>query len=290
MAPSWATGAARAEEIKISGVKNTLGCRINLGQHGKTGILVEIWKHAGSPGFGRAEVKVTIRRGVTASALLAAAGLLASSSAWAKKFTLDTAPVTQGRVFVDQRFVGIAPVTVDLKVQNGSVMKAWAEKDGAIGWVTEFTKDQKQTVLLRLEEDEAVKQTVMSDIANKWLTLDPTATGGPGKTIDEGEAWKKIVSIVTDNFREIEQLDRSSFYLRSSWRIRRYPYSVMRNRLIIKRGVTPQLTVKVELESQIYRFTDSRRASENLRDELFTETPRIFPEDRDTIRILRDQF
>jgi len=233
---------------------------------------------------------VTIRHSVTALAVLAAASFPASSLALAKKFTLDTAPVTEGRVFVNDQFVGIAPVTVDLKVSKGNLMKAWAEKDGALGWVTEFSKDQNQTVLLRLEEDEAAKQTVMSDIANKWLTLDPTATGGPGKTIDEGEAWKKIVSIVTDNFREIEQLDRSSFYLRSAWRIRRYPYSVIRNRLIIKRGVTSQLTVKVELESQIYRFKDSSQANERIRDEAFTETPRIFPEDRDTIQILRDQF
>lgn len=234
---------------------------------------------------------MTIGHGVTTSAVLAAAILLAGPHAWGRKFTLDTAPVTQGRVFVNDQFVGIAPVTVDLKVPGNGTMKAWAEKDGAIGhWVTEFSKDQKQAVMLRLEEDEAVKQTVTSDIANRWLTLDPTATGGPGKTIDEGEAWKKVVSIVTDNFRELEQLDRSSFYLRSSWRYRRYAYSVIRNRLIIKRGVTSQLTIKIELESQIYRFTENTHATEAVRDELFTETPRIFPEDRDTIQILRDQF
>lgn len=234
---------------------------------------------------------MTIRHGFTASVVLVAASLLASPQAWAKKFTLDTSPVTQGRVFIDDRFVGVAPVTVDLKVSKGILMKARAEKDGAIGgWITEFTKDQAQVVLIRLEEDELVKQTVLSDIANKWLTIDPTATGGPGKVIDEGEAWKKIVSIVTDNYREVEQLDRGSFYLRTAWRTRRYPYSVIRNRLIIKRGVTSQLTFKIELESQTFRFTESRRASEGIRDEFFIETARIFPEDRDTIQILRDQF
>jgi hypothetical protein len=234
---------------------------------------------------------VANRRGVTAWAMLAAGCWLSSPQAWAKKVTLDTAPVTQGRIFVDDRFVGVAPVTVDLKMSKGIAMKARAEKDGAVGgWITEFTKDQNQVVVIRLEEDEMIKQTVISDIANKWLTIDPTATGGPGKVVDEGEAWKKIVSIVTDNYREIEQLDRSSFYLRTAWRTRRYAYSVIRNRLIIKRGVTSQLTFKIELESQTFRFTESRRASEAIRDEYFTETARIFPEDRDTIQILRDQF
>jgi hypothetical protein len=198
--------------------------------------------------------------------------------------------VRQGRVFVNEQFVGIAPVTVDLKVEKYGVMKARAEKDGCVAWITQFSKDQKQTVMLRLEEDEAVRQTVVSDIANKWLTLDPAATGGPGKIIDEGEAWKKIVSIVTDNFTEIEQLDRSSFYLRSAWRTQRYPYSAIRNRLIVKRGVTTNLTVKVELESQICRFSETRRASDGIRDEWFTQTERIYPRDKDTIQILRDQF
>jgi len=233
---------------------------------------------------------VTIRLRSVASALVAVCGFLAGSQALANKFTLDTTPVKQGRIYINEQFAGIAPLTVDLKVSKNTVMKARAEKDGCLGWTTQFTKDQRQIIMIRLEYDEAIRQTIESDIANRWLTLDPAATGGPAKTIDEGEAWKKIVSIVTDNFSEIEQLDRASFYLRSAWRTRRYPYSIVRNRLIVKRGVTTQLTVKVELESQIYRFSDSRLTSEGVRDELFTPTNRIFPQDRDTIQILRDQF
>jgi hypothetical protein len=223
---------------------------------------------------------------VTAFGLVAAGG-----PAWATKFTLDTAPVKQGRVFVDDKFLGIAPVTVDLKVPHKSILKARAEKEGALGlWITEFTKDQRQAVMIRLEEDEAVKQTVASDIANKWLTIDPSSTGGTNKVIDEGEAWKKIVSIVTDNFSDIEQLDRASFYLRSAWRVRRYGYSVVRNRLVVKRGVTPNLTIRVEIESQIYRSSEPLVASMAIRDELFSENPRVYPSDQDTVRILRDQF
>ena len=224
--------------------------------------------------------------GVMAFGLVAAGG-----PAWAKKFTLDTAPVKQGRIFVDEKFLGIAPVTVDLKVSRRSVMKARAEKGGALGlWSTEFTKDQRQIVMIRLEEDEASKQTVASDIANKWLTIDPSTTGGAQKVTDEGEAWKKIVSIVTDNFADIEQLDRASFYLRSAWRVRRYSYAVVRNRLIIKRGVTPNLTIRVEIESQIYRSAEPLMAALTIRDEMFTENPRVYASDQDTVRILRDQF
>ena len=221
--------------------------------------------------------------------LLAAIGVIAVPAS-AKKFTFDTAPVKQGRIFVNDQFVGVAPVTVELKA-TGTFMKARAEKEGALGlWPASFSKDQKETVMVRLEDDDAIKQTIASDIANKWLTIDPSATGGANKVIDEGEAWKKIVSIVTDNFSDIEQLDRASFYLRTAWRVRRYSYSVIRNRLIIKRGVTPNLTLRIEIESQIYRSGEPIAASISLRDELFTENPRVFPADQETFRNLRDQF
>lgn len=225
------------------------------------------------------------------SAILIAGALFGGPCAWAKKFTFDTAPVKQGRVSVNGQFMGIAPVTVDLKVAKNVVMNASAEKEGALGnWAATFNKDQNQTVMIRLEEDEAARQTIESDIANKWLTIDPSSTGGPGKTTDEGEMWKKVVSIVTDNFSDVEQLDRSSFYLRTAWRVRRYPYAAIRNRLIVKRGVTPHLTVRVEIESQVYRFADTQLASQPVRDDLFTALSRLFPADRDTIQILRDQF
>jgi hypothetical protein len=232
------------------------------------------------------------RRGWLPFSTLLIAGLFFGSPwAWAKKFTIDTAPVKQGRVFVNGQFMGVAPVTVDLKVGKNEIMKASAEKEGALGnWEATFSKDENQTVMIRLEEDQASSQTIESDIANKWLTIDPSSTGGPGKTTDEGEMWKKVVSIVTDNFSDVEQLDRSSFYLRTAWRVRRYPYTVIRNRLIVKRGVTPHLTVRVEIESQVYRFTDPQMASQPVRDELFTALNRLFPADRDTIQILRDQF
>jgi len=217
--------------------------------------------------------------------------MMGASPAWAKKFTFDTAPVKQGRIFIEEKFVGVAPVTLDVKVSGRNVVRVRAEKDGSLAlWPAEFTKDQRQVVLIRLEEDEATKQTVASDIANKWLTIDPSATGGANKVIDEGEAWKKIVSIVTDNFSDIEQLDRASFYLRSAWRVRRYPYSIVRNRLIIKRGVTPNLTIRVAIESEIYRSAEPIATSGVVRNEQFTQIPRVYSADQDTVRILRDQF
>jgi len=78
---------------------------------------------------------------------------------------LDTAPVKQGRIFCDDKFLGVAPVTVDLKSPR-SIMKARAEKEALWSVATEFTKDQTPN---RDDRWKKMRHTnVASDIANKW--------------------------------------------------------------------------------------------------------------------------
>ncbi len=206
----------------------------------------------------------------------------------AKRFVIDTTPVAGGRVFVDGRFVGVAPVTVELKLKKEQVATATAEKDGALGlWPREIAKDEKGTIFVRLEENLALTETLESDVANTWLTITPKLTRERDDSVDEDAVWQRIVSVVTDNFADLEQLDRSSFYLRTAWRVRRFPHSIMRNRLVVKRGVTDQLSVRVQLESfeMVSAATDAR-----IDDELFTESSRIFRDDKETIDYLRDQL
>ena len=206
--------------------------------------------------------------------------------AQAKKYTIDTSPVKGGRVSVNGNFVGIAPVTVDLKLKKTQTAVATAEKDGAISlWSSQFSRDQKGTVMVRLEEDKAYKETFVSDVANTWLTLVPSLTRTQDGDIDEQKVWQKIVSIVTDEFSDLEQMDRSSFYLRTTWRMRRFPYTIVRHRLVVKRGVTEELSVRIQLESQIYRGTGTNPSSD-----LFTPVARIFQRDKETIDFLRDQL
>ncbi len=213
--------------------------------------------------------------------------LVASAhSAEAKKYTIDTSPVKGGRVSVNGTFVGIAPVTVELKLKKTQTAVATAEKDGAISlWSSQFSREQKGTVQVRLEEDKAYKETFISDVANTWLTLTPSLTRTADGEIDEGKVWQKIVSIVTDEFSDLEQMDRSSFYLRTTWRLRRFPYTVLRHRLVVKRGVNEELSVRIQLESQIYRGTGANPSSD-----LFIPVARIFQRDKETIDFLRDQL
>lgn len=206
----------------------------------------------------------------------------------AKKFSIDTTPVKNGRVFVDGRFVGVAPVTVELKLKKHEVATVTAEKVGALGlWQREFSKDEKGTIYVRLEENVALAETEESDVANTWLTITPKRTRGRDSSVDEDAVWQRIVSVVTDNFADLEQLDRSSFYLRTAWRVRRFPHSVMRNRLVVKRGVTDQLSIRVQLES--FEMV-SAESDFKMDDDLFAPTARIFSDDKETIDYLRDQL
>ncbi len=213
---------------------------------------------------------------------------VSASAGAAKRFAIDTSPVKNGRVFVDGTFVGVAPVTVELKLQKNEAAKVTAEKAGALGlWERAITKDEKGTVYVRLEENEALAQTIESDVANTWLTITPKVTRAVDDTVNEDAVWQRIVSVVTDNYTDLEQLDRSSFYLRTAWRVRRFPHSVLRNRLVVKRGVTDQLSVKVQLES--FEMV-SPEINAQLDDELFARTSRILKDDKETIDYLRDQL
>ena len=57
-----------------------------------------------------------------------AVGLFPAQPAVAKKYTVVTEPVVEGRVFLNGEFVGVAPVEVNLKLKKNQVAVLTAEK------------------------------------------------------------------------------------------------------------------------------------------------------------------
>ena len=139
--------------------------------------------------------------------------------------------------------------------------------------------------MVRLEPDRAWEETEVSEVANTWLTVSPARTRSPDGSLDEDRVWQKVVSIVSDNFSDLEQVDRESFYLRTAWRVRKFPYTTLRHRLVVKRGVTGELSVKVRLESQIYQGPLSDPSLDQ-----FADHGRVFQSDKETIDYLNDQL
>ena len=218
------------------------------------------------------------------------AALLVPSAAQAKKFLIDTTPVSGGRVSVNGQFKGIAPIKVEVKLAKGQQAVATAQKDGAVSaWGgTSFDNNQKGTVMVRLEVDDSLDKTINSDVANTWLSITPKHTMNAEDLADEDKIWQKLISVVSDNFSDLEQMDRDSYYLRTAWRLREFNYVVIRNRLVVKLGVGSEFTVKVRLESQL-GVKNPQNGNWPFDDD-YELTDRVFDVDKETVDFLRDQL
>lgn len=220
----------------------------------------------------------------TLPSIVLLAALLMPGLAHAKKFIIDTEPVAEGRVFINGEYQGVAPVEVNLKLRKDEVVTVTTEKEGCVSyWRTRFDKSWKGIVKVRLEVDEAFNATISSDVANTWLTLKPRA--GAATEADEDDIWQELVSVVTDNFSDLEQMDRDSYYLRTAWRVREFNHKVVRNRLVVKKGVGSVFTIKVQLESQV-----ALKKKKKVSDDDFKTYERAFSKDKETIDFLRDQL
>jgi hypothetical protein len=225
-----------------------------------------------------------LRHALTALAVILIWGV---SPSMAGKYKINTAPELNGRVFVDGAFVGVAPVTLKLKFEDDQIHIVHAEKDGCMTWPVKVDEDHDDLILVRLEIDKSWSDTVASEIANRWLTVEARHALNAEGHIDENLVWQKIVSIVSDRFSDIEQMDRGSFYLRTAWRSRTYPYSVVRHRIVVKRDVGPGVTVKLQLESQVFQ---KDKPGDPVDPDKFVPSGRIFHEDGEVVTFVRDQL
>jgi len=227
-----------------------------------------------------------MRLSVTALAIVLLSG---ASPLMAKKYTVDTSPEKSGRIYVNNVYLGVAPQVVDLKLSKNTPVIVHAERAGAVSyWPTTVHKGHKGIIKVRLEPDQSYAETSDgSDIANKWRTIEARMTVDAEGKADESLIWQKIVSIVSDRFSDLEQVDRGSFYLRSSWRIREYPFTVLRHRIVVKRGVSTGMAVKVKLESEVFVRSSPQIAVDK---DKFKEGNRIFSEDGETVQFLQDQL
>ena len=217
--------------------------------------------------------------------LLGSIGTTISPTASAKPVVIDTYPVKEGRVYVNGEFAGIAPVEVDVRFGlfflPSRTKIATADGEGTVArWKTRFDRSSRD-VQVRLEEDEHYRSTVASDVANKWLKVSPQAGD------DDTVLWQKIVSVVTDNFSDLESLNTGSLYLRTAWRVRNFSHSAARTRLVVKRDVSDKTGFKVMLETE---FAEKRSGSNEVKPNDYQPTTRVFQADKETIDFLRDQL
>lgn len=172
------------------------------------------------------------------------------TSCAAKKITINVIPET-ANIYVDGQMVGTGSYQVKFD-KNTDFFVVKAEAPGYITKTYRLRKDNpKNTVLYNLPEDEAMAASVGSedgvDIANKWF--DVTCRKG----LTEDKIWKRLMSVCTNYFDNIEVRDKAAGWIKTSWRLSQYKYQTVRTRLEVRMSFTDEdvISYRVRVSVQI---------------------------------------
>lgn len=183
--------------------------------------------------------------------------LLLSLCAQAKKITINVIPET-AKIYVDGSLVGTGSYQVNFN-RNTDFYVIKVEDDGYISRTYRLLKSNpKNTVLYTLPEDEAFASTAGMedgmDVANRWF--DVTCRRG----LTEDQVWKRLMSVCTSYYDNIEVRDKSAGWIKTSWRITRFKYQTVRTRLEVRMSFVDDdvLSYRVRLVSQINNDNDCR--------------------------------
>lgn len=183
-------------------------------------------------------------------AVLAIASLFASCSSVYQVSV--TAEPNGALVAVDGKNAGAAPVnqSFDFGRQRSSVVRATM----AGFFAEEIVLDEESPYVaagrlhLVLVEDPAWKVTTTSEATNNWLRqqVDPNIAGD--------DVWQKLIDTITNQYSSLEQLDSSSGYVRTIYRVRTFqgraqPFRV-RNRFICTIASREPLVYKLKIEAE----------------------------------------
>ena len=175
-------------------------------------------------------------------------GLLPAEAA--KKMTINVIPET-ANIYIDGQLVN----TGSYQVKFDKDTDFYVVKVEAPGYITRtyrlLKSNPKKTVLYTLPEDEAMLASIGSDdgvdLANKWF--DVTCRKG----ISEDQIWKRLMSVCTNYFDNIEVRDKSAGWIKSSWRLSKFKYQTVRTRIEVRISFTDEdaLSYRVRIAVQI---------------------------------------
>ena len=173
-----------------------------------------------------------------------------SISMAAKKMTINVIPET-AKIYIDGQLVNTGSYQVKFD-KNTDFFVVKVEAPGYITRTYRLLKsDPKSTVLYTLPEDEAMLASIGSDdgvdIANKWF--DVTCRKG----LSEDQIWKRLISVCTNYFDNIEVRDKSAGWIKTSWRLSKFKYQTVRTRMEIRMSFTDEdvISYRVRIAVQI---------------------------------------
>ncbi len=168
----------------------------------------------------------------------------------AKKVTINVLP-SNAKIYVDGQLVGEGSYQVKFDRNTDFFMI----KLEAPGYITRnyrlLKSNPKKTVLYQLPEDQAFKASSGSedgvDLANRWF--DVTCRKG----LTEEAIWKRLMSVTTNYFDNIEVRDKAAGWIKSQWRVTNFTYQTVRTRLEVRMSFTDDevITYRARITVQI---------------------------------------
>jgi hypothetical protein len=168
---------------------------------------------------------------------------------FAQTKTIHVTP-SSAKIYVDGSEVGNGTYSIKFKRSEDFVML----KFEAPGYITKELKLMRQnpnkTVSYTLADNDAEKNSIGGDgidIANKWFDI----TVKPGMT--EDDAWKRLMSITTKYFDEVEIRDKSAGWIKTTWATTGFTQQYVRTNLEIKVqfGDEGELRYRVRMSSEL---------------------------------------
>lgn len=175
-----------------------------------------------------------------------------SISVYAQKKQIYITPST-AKIFVDGSEVGSGKYIYKFRKNEDFVVL----KFEAPGYITKeiklFKRNPSKSVSYTLMVDEAEQNSVGVkegiDIANKWFDIN-SKTG-----MTEDEAWKRLMSITTKYFDNVEIRDKSAGWIKTSWIVNTYSFQKVRTNLEIKISMGDNnLKYRARITSEIADF------------------------------------
>lgn len=177
----------------------------------------------------------------------------------AKKITVKTIP-ENATIEVDGSVVGEGTYTLNFNKGN----EFYVIKVSAPDYITKtyrvLKSNPNKTVLFTLPEDEAKKASFGSEdgsaLANTWLDVVCK------KGLSEDVIWKRLMSVCTSYFDNIAVRDKTAGWIKTNWKITKFPNQIVRTRLEVRMSFTDEnvVTYRARVTSHI---KDSDCPSEN---------------------------
>lgn len=169
--------------------------------------------------------------------LLAFILLSTTTCSYAKKIVVKTIP-ENARIEVDGSVVGEGSYTLKFDKGNEFYVVTVSAPDYITRTYRVLKSNPKNSVLFTLPEDEAKKASFGSEdgaaLANSWMDI--TCKKG----LTEDVIWKRLISVCTSYFDNIAVRDKSAGWIKTNWKITRFPHQVVRTRLEVRMSFTDE--------------------------------------------------